>query len=136
MTGRPNVSVAALLIQLCRVRRHGARAALLLLNASTFLELLYPPSVYPGLHPADRARRAENLLRRATDLVGGDGGRALVVLLGLQPGLSRTTLTHRRTVAGKIFGVQAETFRRPYLEGTLLFDLAFELSRLVDAGLH
>jgi hypothetical protein len=109
--------------------RHGARASRLLRHTPEVIELLYPAAVYPHLSIHDRALKTETLIRDATHTIGGNPGEAIATILCLPPGTTGRTLEHRRRIAAHYLDVEADTFRRDWHEGALLYDLTIEIYR-------
>jgi hypothetical protein len=132
--GTRRLDVEALLEHLRGALRHGARASRLLRHTPEFVELLYPAEEYSALNAFDRAIKTEALIRRAVDIIGGQSGHAIAIVLCLASGTLDHNLQRRRSLAAQHLGIQAETFRCPGREGALLHDLAVEIYRLHTTG--
>lgn len=130
MTGLRHLDIEELHQHLRDALRHGARASRLLRYTPGVIELLYPASDYPHLNSCDRAIDTETLIRHAIDAIGGQSAHAIAIVLCLASGTLDHTLQHRRSLAAQHLGIQAETFRCPWREGALLYDLAVEMYRL------
>lgn len=117
----------ALVIQLRRCLRHGARTSRLLKFTPELVELIYPAEDYPDVPIYDRAIQVEQLLRQATEAVGGTRGQAAAILLALAPGTLGTKLEERRRQAAELLGILPDTLRRRRHEGLLLWDVAVEV---------
>ena len=89
--------------------------------------MLLPEADYPELTIYDRAIQAEALLRQAVESLGGAWGEAAEILLGLRAGTVGLKLEERRRIAGALFDVDGDTFRREPWEGQLLWDVAMEI---------
>jgi hypothetical protein len=107
--------------------RYGARASRLLRHVPDIIDFLYPAESYPQLSVEDRAIKVEDLIQDATHAIGGDPGEALAAVLCLLPGTLGRTLDHRRRIAADYLNIEADTFRRPWNEKALLFDLTIEI---------
>lgn len=121
----------ALYTELRRALRHGARASRLVRYSPELVEMLCPADQRPDLTVFDRARRTEELLRRAISAIGGSYGEAAAILLCLAPGTLGLTLEQRRQRAGQLLGKLPDTFRRARHEGLLLWDLVGEVWSIV-----
>src|SRR5918997_4482053 len=130
MSSQRLLNTEALLKQLKRVRRRGARASRILQYTPELVEMLYPATMYPDLDAEARSMVVEHLIRQAVDVIGGDEGHALAITLGLLPGLMGMRLNDRRKRAAEYMGVTANTWRRGPNEGVLFYDLAVEINRL------
>jgi len=130
MARQPRLDVDALHRGLRRVLRHGARASRLIRYTSEVVDILYPAAEHPGMNPHDRAISTEMLIRRALESIGGYASEALSIVLGLSAGTLGRSLSDRRQVAGKLLGMEADTFRRDQHEGALLYDVAIEIYRI------
>ena len=104
--------------------KHGARAARLIRYCPELIETLLPAADHPELTVYDRAVKAEDLLRQTTANLGGRWGEAAEILLALKAGTVGLKLEERRRMAGALFEVDANTFRRERWEGQLLWDIA------------
>jgi hypothetical protein len=92
--------------------------------------MLYPVEAHPGMNPHDRAISTEIQIRRALESIGGHASEALAIVLGLSAGTLGRSLSDRRQGAGKLLGMEADTFRRDQHEGALLYDVAIEIYRM------
>jgi hypothetical protein len=129
--GEPEV-IAAQLNKALR-RRRGVRAIALYTYARELALLIFPPELFPIMQDDDRARAAEDLIRRACAGLGDPTGRALAILCDLAPGSDQLTLDRRREKAGQIlgpYGIQADTVRRPYVWNSLMLELAIAIRGL------
>lgn len=106
--------------------KHGARAARLIRYCPELIEELFPADEHTELTVYDRAVKAEELLRQATASLGGKWGEAAEILLALKAGTVGLKLEERRRMAGALFEVDVNTFRRERWEGQLLWDVAIE----------
>lgn len=106
--------------------KHGARAARLIRYCPELIETLFPEAGHSELTVYDRAVKTEELLRQATASLGGRWGEAAEILLALEAGTVGLKLEERRRMAGALFEVDANTFRRERWEGLLLWDVAME----------
>lgn len=109
--------------------RHGARAARLIRYCPELIEVLFPEASHPELTIYDRAVKAEDSLRQATASLGGRWDEAAEILLALKAGTVGLKLEERRRMAGALFGVDGDTFRRARWEGMLLWDIVMEVYR-------
>lgn len=130
MTGPRCLNIEELYPQLRRALRHGARASRLLRYTPDVIELLYPAAAYPDLNACDRALQVEAVIREAAEAIGGNPGHAIAIVLCLPPGTVGRTLEDRRRVAARHLDLEADTWRRDWHEGALLYDLAIEIYRL------
>lgn len=117
----------ALATQLRRCLRHGARASRLLRFTPELIELIYRSEDYPDVPIYDRAIQVEQLLKQATEAVGGTRGQAAAILLALAPGTLGPNLEERRRRAAALLGILPDTLRRERHEGLLLWDVAVEV---------
>lgn len=129
-TGTRRLTVEALHQHLKNALRHGAKASRLLRHSLGMIELLCPAEEYSQMDAPDRALKAEELINRAIDAIGGQSGHAIAIILGLKVGALDHNLTYRRSLAAEHLGIQPETFRCPWREPALLHDLAMEIYRL------
>lgn len=106
--------------------KHGARAARLIRYCPELIETLFPEAEHPELTVYDRAVKAEELLRQATASLGGRWGEAAAILLALKAGTVGLKLEERRRMAGALFEVDGDTFRRERWEGQLVWDVVME----------
>lgn len=127
MTGTRRLNIEALHRYLRACLRHGARASRLLRYTPEIIDLLYPETDHPNIDRHDRALLVEADIRRGIDTIGGDAGHAIATVLCLPPGTLGRTLEDRRHIAAYHLGINADTFRRHWHEGALLFDLAIEI---------
>jgi hypothetical protein len=95
------------------------------------VELLLPAGEHPDLTEADRAVKAEQLIREAIDNIGGPEAEALLILLCLKPGTTGMNLETRRQHAAELLGILPDTLRRERHEGLLLWDVAVEVYGVV-----
>lgn len=130
MTGRARITVEVIFKGLLRVRHHGARASRLWRHTPTFVRLLHPACDWSSASGEELALKTEELIRAGIKSLDGVEGEVLAVILGLAPGTCGRKLGERRRIAGGLLGVQADTVRRPYIEGELFHDLAMEIYRL------
>ena len=107
--------------------RHGARAARLIRYCPELIEVLFPEAEHPELMIYDRAIHAEGLICAATKNIGGDYSEAAEILLALKPGTMGLKLEERRRMAGALFEIDAQTFRRPRWQGQLMWDIVIEI---------
>lgn len=129
MTGIQRLDIEALHQHLRDALRHGARASRLLRYTPAIIELLYPAADHPYLNEYDRAIAVETLIRQAVDTIGGNPGEAIAAVLCLPPGTLGRKLEDRRRIAAGYLDIEADTFRRDWHEGALLFDLTIEIYR-------
>jgi hypothetical protein len=94
------------------------------------VDLLFPPEQHPDHDSNERAVEAQMLIRRGIDVIGGDAGHALAIVLGLVPGTSETTLTERRSKAASYLGIQPNTWIKRKHEANLLHALTLEVYQL------
>jgi len=113
---------------------YGASADQLIKYKKEIVDLLYPRIAYPGVSPIERARKVENLVRRAIAwmegaLYGNKGefSKALLLLLGLSPDTAMSTLRERRRLAAAVVNKSPRQLRKNY-EKMLLLVLAGEMS--------
>lgn len=109
--------------------RQGARASRLLRYSPDLIELLCSEEDHPELTIYDRAIQAEDLIRTAIQRIGGDYGQAAEILFALKAGTLGLKLDERRRMAGALFEIDGDTFRRPRWEGQLVWDVAVEVYR-------
>jgi hypothetical protein len=125
------IDVRALQEELRNTLRHGARVARLYIHARNLVDILVPPNGDdPEESISDRAITAEEIIRTGVQRVGGHHADALAVILGLKPGTQDVTLEERRRNAARLLDIQPNTFR-VNREGILLWDLAFEIYKLL-----
>lgn len=124
------LTVEALHQHLKSALRHGARASRLLRHSPHLMELLYPAEEYSTMEAVDRALKAEEMISRAIDAIGGQSGHAIALLFCLVPGTFDHKLHRRRSLAAQHLGIQPETFRCPWREPALIHDLAVEIYRI------
>lgn len=136
MTTGKRLNLEALHQHLRGAVRHGARASRLLRHSPELVDLLYPADAYSQLNASDRAIKTETLIRQAVDAIGGQSGHAISIILCLASGSLDHKLQGRRSLAAQYLGIQAETFRCPWREGALLYDLAVEVYRLYAADVR
>jgi len=127
MTGTRRLDIEALNRYLRAALRHGARASRLLRYTPAIIEELYPAADHPDADQHERALRVEADIRRGVDAIGGHAGHAIAVVLCLPVGTVGRTLEDRRRIAADHIGISADTFRRDWHEGVLLFDLTIEI---------
>jgi len=130
MTEICRLNIEALYRQLRRALRYGARASRLLRHTPDVIELLFPAAPHPHLSACDRAIKAETVIRQAADAIGGSPGHAIATVLCLPPGTLGRTLEDRRRIAARHLDLEADTWRRDWHEGALLYDLTIEIYRL------
>lgn len=131
MAGQSGFDVDALHRGLCRVLRQGARASRLVKYAPEVVELLCPAAEHPDMSPWDRAICAEALIRQALESIGGNIGQAMAIVLCLSAGTLGRSLTDRRRSAAGLLDMEADNFRREQHEKALLYDVAFEVYRIL-----
>lgn len=133
MHNRGRLTPEALVAQLRGCLRHGARASRLLKFTPELVELIYPSEDNPDVPIYDRAIQVEQLVKQATEAVGGTRGEAAAVLLALAPGSLGPNLEERRRRASALLGILPDTLRRKRHEGLLLWDVAVEVYGLLQA---
>lgn len=119
-------TIQAIHEHLAHALKHTARAVHLAEHTPKFIELLYPPAMYPEW---DLENRAFFLQDETTDTcrndIGGDLGHAALILFGLAAGMD-TLLEIRQAHAARLLGVQPATFRR-YHQHHIITDTAYHL---------
>jgi hypothetical protein len=122
--------VEALLVQLRRSFRHGARAAQLVSRTPELVDLLRPARKGGTGTVYDRALAAEREIGEAVAGMDPPADAALGYLLCLRPGTLGVRLERRREQAARLFEVTPETFRRRDRHETMLvLGLGLELYR-------
>jgi hypothetical protein len=93
-----------------------------------------PAQDHAELSIYDRAIRADQLIRKAIDAIGGPEAEALLILFCLKPGTTGMNLETRRQHAAELLGILPDTLRRERHEGRMLWDLAVEMYGLVTSS--
>lgn len=118
--------------------RHGARAGQLLTYSHDLINMVCPPTETAGspVPLTVRAMKTEDIVRAGIAQIGGLGGSALLIVLGLKSGTLDQKLEERRHAAANLLGIQAVTFRRDRHEKALLLNLAIEVYRILSTALR
>jgi hypothetical protein len=114
----------------------GARAARLLTadGVMPIVDVLAPLADDDTMRGGRRALRAEDLIREALAVVGGEPAEVLAVLLELEPTTSGLSLTRRRERAARMMNVHVDTFQKSdRYEKAFVLDLTLSLYRLLLA---
>jgi hypothetical protein len=120
--------------QLRAALRHGARAAHLVAYTPEVINTLIGPMNDPKAPIYERALEAESIIRRGILELGGDAADALTIIYALKPGTLGRCLQQRREWAARVLEMTGGSFRRYRNEGLLVWDLAVEVYRIVQAA--